>query len=71
MELDNFNNTIKVIETNSLKEIQIMLKGIMLMPLIKVARLIAEQEGIPVNSIQFVKSKIGEGTNFRSKEFQN
>ena len=42
MELDNFNNTIKVVETNSLKEITIMLKGIMLMPLIKVARLIAE-----------------------------
>ena len=45
-----------------------MLKGIMLMPLIKVARLIAEQEGIPVSSIFFVKSKIGEGANFRSKE---
>jgi hypothetical protein len=39
------------------------------MPLIKVARLIAVQEGIPVNCIHFVKSKIGEGTNFRTKEF--
>jgi hypothetical protein len=71
MELDDFNNAITVIETNSQKEIQIMLKGIMLMPLIKVARLIAEQEGIPVSCISFVKSKIAEGANFRSKEMQN
>ena len=34
MELDNFNNKITVIETNSSKEIILELKGIMLMPLI-------------------------------------